>query len=195
MKALVLLCLMMAFSVCKAADLLTEIDARLLKADVTEGRFTQEKTLKILKKPLLSTGAFTYRREQGVIWRTLTPIASTVLIDQARLLTEQGEQALPPAFGRVFGALFSGDLQTLRDGFEVNGNNGQQDWKLDLQPKDPQMRKIIAALHLSGGRELQAVTIEEAGGNATRIVFTGIRHPDTLTPEQAAEFERLSSPR
>jgi len=178
-----------------AADLLADIGARLVKTEITEGRFRQEKTIKVLKKPLISTGTFTYHRKQGVIWQTLTPVPSLLLVNQTRLLTTQGEQALPPAFGRVFTAMFGGDLQAMNEGFAIAGTNDQGAWQLQLQPKDAMLQKIITGMQLSGDKELQRLDIREANGNLTRIIFEHITHPEALTPTQEADFERLSSPR
>jgi len=38
-----------------AGDLLTQITARMTKSEITQGDFQQEKRLKILRKPLIST--------------------------------------------------------------------------------------------------------------------------------------------
>lgn len=195
MKTLAILLLLLPLSVCWAADPLAEISARLLKTEITDGHFDQQKTLKFLTKPLLSSGTFTYHRRHGVIWRTLAPVSSTLLVNQQRLLTAHGEQVLPPAFGRVFTALFGGDLQVLREGFEIGGSNGNPAWMLHLQPKDAQLKKLITAIHLRGDRELHAIDIQEANGSSTRITFEHISHPETLTAAQVAEFERLSSTR
>ncbi len=57
------------------------------------------------------------------------------------------------------------------------------------------MQKIIASIQLSGDKSVREVEIREPNGNFTRIEFDHIAHPKTLTAEQAADFERLSSPR
>jgi hypothetical protein len=64
-----------------------------------------------------------------------------------------------------------------------------------LKPKDALLQKIIVDMQLTGGKELQRIDIKEANGNFTRITFDRITHPETLTPAQEADFERLSSPR
>ncbi|MEC4748663.1 outer membrane lipoprotein carrier protein LolA [Methylomicrobium sp. Wu6] len=195
MRLLAIILLLLPLQASQAADLLVDISARLVKNEITEGRFRQEKNIKILKKPLISTGTFTYHRKQGVIWQTLSPVPSVLLVNQTRLLTTQGEQNLPPAFGRVFTAMFGGDLQLMNEGFAIAGANGQGAWQLQLQPKDPLMQKIITGMQLTGDKELKQLDIREANGNFTRITFEQITHPETLTPAQVVDFERLSSPR
>jgi hypothetical protein len=196
MKLLAIFLLLIPVRAGLAADLLADVGARLVKTEITEGRFRQEKNIKVLKKPLISTGTFIYHRSRGVIWQTLMPVSSVLLVNQTRLLTAQGEQALPPAFGRVFTAMFGGDLQAMKEGFDISGMNDKGGaWKLQLKPKDALLQKIITDMQLMGSKELQQIDIREANGNFTRITFEQITHPETLTPAQEADFERLSSPR
>ena len=175
-----------------AADVLAEITARLINPPITQGNFQQQKRLKILRKPLISTGTFTYHQSKGVIWKTLTPIPSLLLVNESRLLTGQGEQAVPAAFGKVFKAMLGGDLSQLTEGFLMTGAAQKTDWQLQLTPKDEFLQKIISAISLRGDTELRSLDIQEVTGNLTRISFTQITHPAQLTSEQEADFERLS---
>ncbi len=175
-----------------ADDVLTQITARLIKTPITQGDFHQQKHLKVLHKPLISTGTFTYDQNKGVIWKTLTPVVSLLLVNESKLLTGQGEQAVPAVFGKVFKAMLGGDLAALSDGFAITGTDRKTSWQLELTPKDEMLKKIIGMMLLSGDTELRDLEIREAGGNITRIAFDNITHPAQLTDEQQADFERLS---
>jgi outer membrane lipoprotein-sorting protein len=175
-----------------ASDVLAQITAHLVKTTITQGHFQQEKQLKILRKPLISTGTFTYHESQGIIWKTLSPVTSLLLVNDARLLTSQGELAVPAAFGQVFKAMLGGDLKQLTDGFTLSGSDQKPYWQLALKPKDVLLQKMIDAIVLSGDNELRTLEIQETGGNKTRITFTQITHPTQLDSEQAADFEHLS---
>jgi len=175
-----------------SADVLAEITARLVKTPITQGEFQQEKRLKILRKPLLSKGSFTYHQSKGVIWKTLTPIPSLLLVNESHVLTGQGEQAVSPAFGKVFKAMLGGDLNPLSEGFVITGEDKKPTWQLRLTPKDEALKKLISAMVLSGDNDLRLVEILETGGNMTRIKFAQITHPTQLTPEQEADYDRLS---
>ena len=187
-----LLLFLLTFNHSYAADVLAQITARLAKTEITQGDFQQEKQLKILRKPLQSTGTFTYHQSKGVIWKTLTPVASLLLVNDTRLLNGQGEQAVPAALGKVFKAMLGGDLNQLSDGFSITGTIREASWQLALTPKDELLKKIIGSMALSGDHELRLLEIQEAGGNMTRITFDHITHPAELTPEQEADFEHLS---
>jgi outer membrane lipoprotein-sorting protein len=191
LKALLLYLLAFGQGIASEA-VLTEITARLARMPIAQGDFHQQKHLKVLHKPLNSTGAFTYHRDKGVIWKTLTPVASLLLVNESKLLTGQGEQAVPAAFGKVFKAMLGGDISALTEGFSVTGTDQKSSWQLELIPKDEMLKKIISAMVLSGDTELRNLEIREAGGNITRITFTNITHPAQLSGEQEADFERLS---
>ncbi|TAK59773.1 outer membrane lipoprotein carrier protein LolA [Methylobacter sp.] len=175
-----------------ADDVLIQITPRLAKTPITQGDFYQQKYLKALHKPLISSGTFTYHQSKGVIWKTLTPVVSLLLVNESRLLTGQGEQAVPAAFGKVFKAMLGADLAALTDGFSVTGTDQKTSWQLELTPKEEMLKKIISTMMLSGDTELRHLEIREAGGNITRISFDNITHPAKLNDEQQADFERLS---
>jgi hypothetical protein len=190
LKALLLF--LLSFGHSYAGDVLAQINARLAKTVIASGNFQQEKQLKILHKPLISTGVFTYHQSKGVIWKTLTPVASLLLVNQSHLVTNQGEQAVPATFGRVFQAMLGGDLSRLTDDFFITGTDQELFWQLELKPKDELLQKIISTITLSGDSELRLLEIQETGGNITHIKFDRISHPAQLTREQESDFERLS---
>ena len=190
LKALLLF--LLSFNLSYADDVLAQIKTRLAKTEITQGNFQQEKRLKILRKPLISTGSFTYHQTKGVIWKTLTPVASLLLVNDTRLLTTQSELTVPAAFGKVFKAMLGGDLKQLSDGFSITGSDRETFWQLQLKPKDELSKKIISSIVLSGDNELRLLEIREAGGNITLIKFDQITHPIQLTTEQEADFEHLS---
>jgi len=188
----ILLLFLLSFNRSHADDVLTQITARLAKTEIIQGDFQQEKRLKVLRKPLISTGIFTYHQSKGVIWKTLMPVASLLLVNDTRLFTGQGEQAVPAAFGKVFKAMLGGDLEELSNGFSITGSDQKKSWQIELKPKDELLKKIISSFVLSGDNELRMLEIQEAGGNMTRITFAQITHPPHITPEQEADFEYLS---
>jgi hypothetical protein len=175
-----------------ASELLADITSRLVKAPITQGTFQQEKQLKILSRPLTSSGLFTYDQNKGVIWKTLAPVPSLLLVNESQLISGQGEKNVPVAFGKVFKALLGGNLHELTEGFLMTGENKNNTWQLQLTPTDEFLQKIISTITLSGDSELRTLELQEVTGNFTRINFTQITHPNHLSTEQEADFERLS---
>jgi outer membrane lipoprotein-sorting protein len=176
----------------QAEDTLTQIRARLPQTEIVQGHFSQEKQLKFLSKPLVSQGEFVFWQNHGVLWKTLSPVASTLLINNSRLLSSQGEQAIPASFGRIFPALLGGDWTQLQADFNLSATLQAQSWQIELRPKAPLLAKVIALIYLSGDSELRQLEIHEVSGNQSIIRFDSIDHPDQLPPAHISEFERLS---
>ena len=187
-----LLLFLLLLNQCYAIDILEIIAVRLVKTPITQGEFRQEKHLKFLSKPLLSSGTFTYHQSKGVIWKTLSPVTSTLLVNDVKLSVGQGEQAIPPAFGRVFKALLGGELKRLGETFDITGKDQASGWQVHMTPKDEMLKKIIRSIRLTGDSELRLLMLEEVNGNSTRIQFAEISHPDQLSLTQQSDFERVS---
>ncbi len=192
MKSLPVLILWLYAAATQADDALAAIKSRLAPSAIVFGHFRQEKHLKFLSRPLISEGEFTFQQQHGVIWKTVSPVESVLLIGDNRLLTSQGEQALPASFGRVFPAMLGGDLAALSADFSTRAELQSDSWRLTLLPKDALLGKAIAGISLTGDSELRSVEIRETNGNSSMIGFDRISHPVQLSPEQAAEFARLS---
>ena len=190
--ASIMLLLLIPVTQSYATELLADITSRLVKAPITQATFQQEKHLKILSRPLMSSGLFTYDQSKGVIWKTLVPAPSLLLVNESQLISGQGEQNVPAAFGKVFKAMLGGDLNELTEGFLLTGEHKNNTWQLQLTPTDQFLQKIINTITLSGDSELRALELQEVTGNFTRISFTQISHPNQLSTEQEADFERLS---
>lgn len=170
---------------------LNQISTRLVKSLIVQGDFKQEKKLKMLNKPLISTGKFTYHQHKGAIWKTLTPVSTLVLMNESTLLTEQGEQTIPEAFANVFKAMLSGDFKNLESHFFVMATNHETSWQIELKPKDELLQRIISTLTLTGDTELRSLDIAEVGGNSTFISFDKTTHSSQLSLEQEGDFEPL----
>lgn len=173
-------------------DVLIQINKRLANTEITQGGFQQEKQLKFLRNKLISQGFFVYHQSKGVIWKTLTPVPSLVIVNDSRLLTAQGEQSVPAAFGKLFKALLGSDFTQLMDSFSITGTNQTAIWQIRLEPKDEMLKKIFSKILLSGDTELRLLELYELNGNITHTKFDRIIHPLRLTKEQESEFERLS---
>lgn len=189
--SLLLIVFLLAQHVVHAEAVLGQIPTLLTITEVAQGKFRQEKRLKFLRKPLLSEGEFIYSRGRGIIWKTLSPVASVLFMNQKRLLLDQTEQVLPPQFGRIFQALLGGEVESLVNDFNIRAEEKKSNWHVHMSPKDEMMQKIVRAMELSGDTEVRSLDVEEVSGNVTKISFHGIAHSNQLTSGQLAEFARF----
>lgn len=189
-----------ALAVALAAAAPTEkIQALLAKPKVLCGRFDQTKLLVGLKKPVTSNGRFCVVVDKGVLWRTLQPFPNTLRVTRDEIVQMHGERVAlrldvrrEPALrmvNNILFALFAGDLGRLESFFEIAGTVGEKTWSATLKAREPALAKTIAGVGLEGGMYVRNVTISEANGDVTQIVFSAIQTGDgAMNAEEAALF-------
>jgi outer membrane lipoprotein-sorting protein len=199
------LCVLVMLAVVAPAIAATDVEAvkqRVAKVDVLRGEFTQEKQVAGFKNPLRSQGRFVLAQDHGVIWTTLKPFPSEVVVTRDRILSRQSDgssrveldgrqQPAMRSVNAIMFALMSGDAQALSAQFtvkvEVLSGNA---WKMQLTPRSAMLGKVFAQLTLSGDRYVREVQINEANQDVTRIHFTGMSDtPATLSTDEGRRFE------
>ena len=199
------LCVLVMLAVVAPALAATDVEAvkqRVAKVDVLRGEFTQEKQVAGFKSPLRSQGRFVLAQDHGVIWTTLKPFPSEVVVTRDRILSRQRDgssrvemdgrqQPAMRSVNAIMFALMSGDAQALSAQFTVKvevlpGNA----WRMQLTPRSAMLGKVFAQLTLSGDRYVREVQINEANQDVTRIHFAGMSEtPATLSADEGGRFE------
>ncbi|MFT4179581.1 MAG: outer membrane lipoprotein carrier protein LolA [Thermomonas sp.] len=201
-RALLCTALLAGGGIADAADPQVQaITASMAKPDVLRGQFVQEKQVSGFKNPLRSQGRFVVARKHGVIWTTLKPFPSELVVTADRILSRQRdgssrvelEARQQPALrsvNAVMFALMSGDVQALSSQFKVTATREGQGWRLLLTPKSQVLAKAFRTLSLQGDRYVRDVEITEASGDRTRIRFSDMREtPATLAADEARRFD------
>ena len=186
----------------RAADAAVEaITQGVARPDVLRGQFTQEKQVSGFRNPLRSQGRFVVARQHGVIWTTLKPFPSELVVTADRILSRQRdgstrveldarEQPALRSVNAIMFALMSGDVQALSSQFNVAASREGQGWQLRLTPKSPMLAKAFASLTLQGDRYVRRVEIVEANTDRTQIQFSALSEaPATLSADEARRFD------
>ena len=160
--------------------------------------FTQTQTLAALDKPAVSRGKLVFAREQGVLWQVLEPYQTTYIFRDTQVLEidANGKRTVRDSrtlagmrqVTQLMRAMLSGDLSGLYSQFRVTASGATAQWRLQLQPDQPQLAQAIKGITLSGGNFLQSLHIDLANGDATQLDFTHSVALDALTPAEQAEF-------
>jgi len=177
----------------------SEIQSMLAKPKVLCGRFDQTKQLVGLKKPVTSSGRFCVLAEKGVLWRTLQPFPNTVRLTRDEIVQFQGERVAVRLDAKqeptvrminsVLFALLAGDLAQLEKLFAVDGSVTKKSWNVTLKAREPALGKAIGMLTLEGAEYVKNISIDEASGDRTSIVFSAIQTGDgAMTVDEAALF-------
>ncbi|MDB5776037.1 MAG: putative transrane protein [Herbaspirillum sp.] len=182
-----------------AAAPVAQIQALLAKPDVMCGRFDQTKQLVGIKKPLASNGRFCVVAGKGVLWRTLQPFPATLRLSKDEIVQMQGDRVAmrldakqEPVVRMINSVLFSllaGDLGQLDKLFDIDGGIQGKQWKVTLNAHEAALAKAIGAITLEGSAYVKKVTMSEAGGDRTEILFSDIHSgPQALSAEDGAAF-------
>jgi hypothetical protein len=177
------------------------IQQRLAPFQALTGRFEQSKRIRVLSKPLVSSGDFVLLKDRGLIWRTTSPIQSGVRITpqgiaqleggKAKVLVSAKEQPGMSAVGKVLFAVFSLDLARLQQHFQVRSASAPEGkpWTAVLTPIDAGVARFVREISLSGGRTVDAIELTEANGDVTSIRFKDLHASPSVTPAQKALLE------
>lgn len=193
------LCLTLCAGVSSAAAPIEKIQNMLAKPKMLCGRFDQSKQLNGMKKPLLSNGRFCVVNGKGVLWRTLQPFPSTLRLTRDEIVQFQGERVATRLDAKqeptvriinsVLFSLLSGDLSQLQSLFDVDGSADAKSWRVALKAREPALAKAIGDIALEGGSYVNNITMSEASGDKTNIVFSAIQTGETaMLAEEAALF-------
>ena len=189
----------LAMAPAQAAAPVAKIEAMLAKPQQLCGRFDQSKQLAGMKKPLASNGRFCVVAGKGVLWRTLQPFPNTLRLTRDEIVHFQGERVAmrldaktEPVVKMINSVLFSllaGDLAQLDTLFEVDGSIDGNTWQVALKARQPALAKAIGSIRLDGGAFVKNISISEASGDRTSIVFSAIETgPAAITAQEAALF-------
>lgn len=186
----------------RAADDLSLIQQRVAQVEVLRGGFEQEKRIAGFKNPLRSQGSFLVARGKGVVWTTLKPFPSEVVITGDRILSRQRdgssrvevdgrEQPALRSVNAMMFALVSGDVAALSSRFntqvQAKAGNG---WTLSLTPKSAALAKAFTRIVLNGDSYVREVEIEEANGDRTHLRFVELSQtPAKLSADEARRFD------
>jgi hypothetical protein len=182
-----------------AAAPVAQIQAVLARPDVMCGHFDQSKQLVGIKKPLASSGRFCVVAGKGVLWRTLQPFPATLRLTRDEIVQMQGDRVamrldakqepVVKMINSVLFSLLSGDLSQLDQLFDMDGKIQGKQWKVTLNARAPALAKAIGVLALEGSDYVKKVTIDEAGGDHTEILFSDIHSgAQALNAEDGAAF-------
>lgn len=180
-------------------------------------RFREEKRIAMLAQPLVSEGTVHYAPPGKIARHTLTPSASSVVLDGTTLRfgdatsersIDTGTSPVVRAFVDSFLAVLAGDRAALERSFVLDfhtpvGAGGQvpsggqaaggqarsQKWELGLTPRDASLAHIIREIRFTGdGLVLSQMRIREATGDEGITTFSDV---DTAHRYSSAEADRV----
>ena len=165
-----------------------------------KANFTQSKKIKVLKRPLKSSGELIFDRAVGVYWKLTKPFESTVIIDNNKLVSidDDGKKVSIKAedkpmlygFTKIFLSIFSGNTEELKKHFVIYYGKKESAWEIGLTPKSIGLKKVLNKILLSGEKEsVSTITLWESNGDITEIKFSDIQKAHKLSNVDEKKFE------
>jgi outer membrane lipoprotein-sorting protein len=178
---------------------LAEIAKRLSRSAVLRADFHQEKTIKILSRPLLSRGRMIFHSGRGILWEINEPYAARMLLKSDHIIEwktkgppiRSGFAAVPVlrALSHVILSALAGDFDQLYKEFGVKKNPAGIGWWLTLSPKTPALAGVVSKVEIRGNRFIKSISLFEARGDQTVIQFSGFRtEPSDLDEHEKTYF-------
>ena len=120
--------------------------------------FTQTKTLPNSTVVLKSGGDFSFRKDNGVVFYTKYPVKMTTTYDK-------NEQV-----NRIINNVINKNYVYLNKNFKFYFKNSSV-WELGLVPNNPQMKKYVKSLYISGKKNIHIIEIKATDGTITKVSF------------------------
>ena len=128
----------------------------------------------------------------GLLWLLKTPLQQDYRITSQGIARRDGTswQMLPGKSAgaeqnRLFLAVLQGDSSGLQRDFDLQLQGEPAHWTLTLTPRATQTAQFVRRIALAGGRHLDEIRLEEAGGDVTTLSFSHTRLADALSPEES----------
>ncbi len=145
-----------------------------------EHAFTQTRTLKGVKRPLVSSGTLEAKAD-GVVWKVTKPIEIVTRITSTGVTQSiDGGPDEPIGAAGANNPFFSetglvdllrGDLSKLDARYKVDRSTRArpEGWKLALAPKSASVTPYISSIAIEGCTRVESVAVSQANGDMMRI--------------------------
>lgn len=159
-----------------------------------QGEFTQERHLKSANIPMRTQGTFAIQPHKGLYWQINQPLSLRLLMNRHGIAQwnpqnqrwQYSPQGMQTTQIKLFMAVLSGDIATLSQYFTIALSGQAEKWQITLTPKTLIMKQIFQNIVIDGGQYVQNITLSEAQGDKTVILFTH-QHADLVLPADIAQ--------
>jgi outer membrane lipoprotein-sorting protein len=145
-------------------------------------RFTEQKFIALLDKPVESSGELLYDAPDRLEKKTLQPKPEDLVLQGGVVSAQRGKhhytldlkqypQVLP--FIESIRATLAGDRAALERVFEVDFTGAFERWTLELVPLDPKLAKTVQKIRIEGEKDfIHTIEIREADGDRSLMTIS-----------------------
>ena len=164
---------------------LAELMGMMARRTSGEARFTEQRFVRGLDGPLVSSGTLSFQAPDRFARRTLEPRAESMVVQGNQVTLSRGGRsrtttldASPEATVAVeaLRGTLTGNAATLQKHFRPRVSGSAERWTLELQPLDTAAAGPLVALKVSGQRdEVRTVETQLQGGDASVMTIDPVR--------------------
>ena len=156
-------------------DLLRAVGAR----PHARATFVEHQHLKLLRRPLESSGELLFTPPDRLEKRTLAPRPESLRVEAGQLTLERGKRHMSVALASYpqlaplvegIRATLAGDRATLERLFVVAFSTHAEAWSLSLRPRDAQLARLVSELRI-GGQGSDVLRVETLRADGDRSVM------------------------
>ena len=170
LAALTALCLAAAAHAFDSRELTVQLQA----PKTVQGRFTQQKYLRTLTKPVTTSGRFALRPGHGLFWHLQKPFELRLRVrrdgisrqDASGAWKSNGSQSTQAAQVKLFMAVLGGDTAELQRHFTLKLSGSAGNWQLLLLPKTVVMKQVFENITISGDKLVRRIELKEKQATA-----------------------------
>lgn len=149
--------------------------------------FIEKKTVRVLERPLVSSGELRFEAPDVLEKRTLRPRPELLRLEGERLTLEREDRILSldlrsapeaAAFIDSIRGTLAGDRAALERVYRLQLEGSAASWALTLTPRDPGMAHLVARIRIAGrGAQVTVIEILQANGDSTLMSVQRLSAP------------------
>lgn len=139
--------------------------------------FIERKSVRVLDRPLISSGELRFEAPDRLEKRTFRPHAELLRLEGDTLTLERGERRLRldlranpevAALVESIRGTLAGDRQTLERVYRLQLEGNEASWALTLRPRDEAMAALVRRIRIAGRRaDISVIEILHPNGDST----------------------------
>jgi hypothetical protein len=139
--------------------------------------FIEKKTVRVLERPLISSGELRFEAPDVLEKRTLRPRPELLRLEGERLTVERGDRKLsvdlrstPEAAALIdsIRGTLAGDREALERVYRLQLEGSEASWALTLTPREPTLAAWVKRIRIVGRRaDVTVIEILHANGDST----------------------------
>ena len=176
---------------------ISDITARIQKAAVVEGRFTQTEKLVSIPRPFQCEGFFISWKDDVLLWKTQNPIPTTTVYTDQSVKTyihlngkriENTSASNTNIVNRILAGLLSADMTSLELDFQIFTQNNPNGWQINFYPKSNMTASIVKHISVSGKNTPEKIVVENFSDDVTTVIISNMTFAEMSTTRQENEL-------